>query len=40
MDELMLEIRRRQVGEKVAVKFYRGKDLKEVELTLEAKPSL
>ncbi len=40
MDEVMLEIRRRQVGERVKVSFYRGMEIKETEVILEAKPSL
>ncbi len=39
MDALILEVRRRKVGDKVQVKFYRRDELKEVEVTLATKPS-
>jgi len=39
MDTLILEIRKHRVGDQVRVKFYRENELKEVEVTLAAKPS-
>ncbi len=39
MDELVLEIRSHQVGEKVTISYYRGNDLKKASVTLTAKPS-
>ncbi len=40
MDEVMLEIRRRQVGARVKVTYYRGSEKMDTEVVLEAKPSL
>lgn len=39
MDQLMLEIRKRNVGDTVTVTFYRGDEKKEVKAVLEEKPS-
>ena len=39
MDELVLDIRKHQVGDKVKIKYYRGDELKETEATLTAKPT-
>jgi serine protease Do len=39
MDQLVLLIRRRKVGDKITLEFYRGKEKSRAELTLEEKPS-
>jgi serine protease Do len=39
MDRLVLLIRRRKVGDKITLEFYRGKERSRAELTLEEKPS-
>lgn len=39
MDQVMLEIRKRQVGDQITVDFYRGKEKKQVKAVLEEKPS-
>ena len=37
MDELVLQIRNRQVGDKVKITYYRGSDKKDTDVTLTAK---
>ncbi len=39
MDALMLEIRKHQVGDRVTVEYYRGKEKKQVTVVLEEKPT-
>ncbi|MBC7229877.1 MAG: trypsin-like peptidase domain-containing protein [Actinobacteria bacterium] len=39
MDQVMLEIRRRKVGDSVAITYYRGKEKRETTAVLEEKPS-
>ena len=39
MDELVLQIRNRQVGDKVKITYYRGSDKKDTDVTLTAKPT-
>jgi len=39
MDELVMEIRKREVGETVAITYYRGDEKRETTVTLEEKPS-
>lgn len=39
MDQLVLQIRRRKVGDRITLEFYRGKERMKAELTLEEKPS-
>ncbi|MDP2211296.1 MAG: PDZ domain-containing protein, partial [Candidatus Aquicultor sp.] len=38
MDQLLVEIRQKKVGDKIELTYYRGKDKKTVELTLVEKP--
>ena len=39
MDQVMLEVRKHQVGDEVTVDFYRGRDKKQAKAVLEEKPS-
>jgi len=39
MDQVMLEVRKHQVGDEVTVDFYRGQEKKQVKAVLEEKPS-
>jgi S1-C subfamily serine protease len=39
MDQLVLELRKHQVGDKVVLEYYHGHDKKQVEVVLEEKPS-
>ena len=39
MDQVMLEVRKHQVGDEVTVDFYRGKEKKQAKAVLEEKPS-
>jgi len=39
MDELVMEIRKREVGETVVITYYRGDEKREATVTLEEKPS-
>ncbi|MBC7246857.1 MAG: trypsin-like peptidase domain-containing protein [Actinobacteria bacterium] len=39
MDQVMLEVRKHQVGDEITVDFYRGRERKQVRAVLEEKPS-
>ncbi len=38
MDEVIMEVRRREVGDKVTIEFYRGREKKQATAVLEEKP--